>query len=348
MLCDKVCGMTETGLGSNVKRIAWGAAFGAAYGATARGLYVLIPNPNHFFQIVTVGFILFTPFGMGFITIFVVERRTAQPIWTWFLYPWIPLLASLAAAGIFLWEGLICIAMFAPIAMVAASVGGVAAGLIARLVRSRSSRNASLACVLCLPLLISPFEQQFLSQRNLRSVESIIDIQASPATVWKNIERVPAIRSSELQSSWSHAIGFPNPVEATLSKEAVGGVRNATFEGGVLFIETVDTWEPGHHLGFSIRAQTDKIPATTLDEHVTVGGEYFDVLHGDYELEPLGNGVIRLHLRSLHRVSTDLNWYAHLWTDAIMSDLQVRILKVIKKRCETLEATQWNAAVPKR
>jgi hypothetical protein len=201
---------------------------------------------------------------------------------------------------------------------------------------------------LCLPLLISPFEQQFLSQRNLRSVESIIDIQAAPATVWKNIERVPAIRSSELQSSWSHAIGFPNPVEATLSKEAVGGVRNATFEGGVLFIETVDTWEPGHHLGFSIRAQTDKIPATTLDEHVTVGGEYFDVLHGDYELEPLGNGVIRLHLRSLHRVSTDLNWYAHLWTDAIMSDLQVRILKVIKKRCETLEATQWNAAVPKR
>jgi hypothetical protein len=187
-------------------------------------------------------------------------------------------------------------------------------------------------------LLISPIEQQFLAQRDLRSVESSIDINASPATVWKNIERVPAIHSAELQPSWSHAIGFPNPVEATLSKEAVGGVRNATFEGGVLFIETVDTWEPGHHLGFSIRAQTDKIPATTLDEHVTVGGEYFDVLRGDYELEPLSNGAIRLHLRSLHRVSTDLNWYAHLWTDAIMGDLQVRILQVIKKRCETMQA----------
>lgn len=69
-------------------------------------------------------------------------------------------------------------------------------------------------------------------------------------------------------------MGFPNPVEATLSKEGVGGVRNATFEGGVLFIETVDTWEPLHHLGFSIRAQTDRIPKTTLDEHVTVGGQY--------------------------------------------------------------------------
>ena len=332
--------MYEGGEGSNVVRIAWGVAIGAVYGAVLRFLYAVFPEPQHFFQIITVGFILFTPFGMGFITIFVIERRRAQPIWTWFLYPWIPMLASLAGAGIFLWEGLICIVMFAPIALVAASIGGVAAGLIARMVRSRAVRNGTLACVACLPLLISPIEHAFLSQRDLRSVESVIDIHASPTMVWSNIERVPTIQSSELQPSWSHAIGFPNPVEATLSKEAVGGVRNASFEGGVLFIETVDTWEPNHHLGFSIRAQTDKIPKTTLDDHVTVGGEYFDVLHGDYELESLPNGGVRLHLRSLHRVSTDLNWYAHLWTDAVMRDLQVRILEVIKKRCERAEAGQ--------
>jgi hypothetical protein len=332
--------MSDAESRSNLLRVVAGAAVGAFYGAGLRFLYGLFPDPNHLFQIITVGFILFAPFGMGFITIFVIERRAAQPISSWFLIPWIPLFAGLAAAGIFLWEGLICIAMFAPIAMISATIGGVAAGLIARLVRSRVSRNASIACVVFLPLLISPFEQQFLSQRDLRRVESVIDIKASAPIVWKNIERVPAIHPAELQSSWSHAIGFPNPVEATLSKEAVGGVRNATFEGGVLFIETVDTWEPNHHLGFSIRAQTDQIPKTTLDEHVTVGGEYFDVLHGDYEIEPLSNGMTRLRLRSLHRVSTDLNWYAHLWTDAIMRDLQVRILQVIKKRCETAEATR--------
>jgi len=326
---------------SNRLRIALGAAFGALYGAGLRFLYGFFPNPNHIFQIITVGFILFTPFGMGFITIFVIERRSAQSIWTWFLIPWVPLFAGLAAAGVLLWEGLICIVMFAPIAMISASIGGVAAGLIARLMRSRASRSATLACVVCLPLLISPLEHQLLSQRDLRSVESVVDIKASTASVWKNIERVPAIQPAELRPSWSHAIGFPNPVEATLSKESVGGVRNASFEGGVLFIETVDAWEPNHHLGFSIHAQTDRIPKTTLDEHVTVGGEYFDVLHGDYELETLPNGMTRLRLRSLHRVSTDLNWYAHLWTDAIMRDLQVRILQVIKKRCETAEARRF-------
>jgi hypothetical protein len=330
--------MSEAGQDANLKRIVTGGAIGLVYGALLRFGFSGFGTRNSVFQTVTLGFILFTPFAMGFITVFVTERRQAQAIWTWFLYPWIPVLAGEAAAGIFLWEGLICIVMFTPIALLAASAGGVAAGLIARTVRSRASRNATLAWVVVLPFIITPFEHLFFAQRDLRSVESVIDIKASPAVVWSNIERVPAIRSAELQPSWSHAIGFPNPVEATLSKEGVGGVRNATFERGVLFIETVDTWDPPNHLGFSIRAQTDRIPKTTLDEHVTIGGEYFDVLHGDYELEPLANGITRLHLRSLHRVSTDLNWYAHLWTDSIMRDLQARILDVIRNRAEAAEA----------
>jgi hypothetical protein len=154
----------------------------------------------------------------------------------------------------------------------------------------------------------------------LRSIESVVDIQAPPTAVWQNIERVPPIPTGELQPSWSHAIGFPNPVEATLSEEGVGGVRHATFEGGVLFIETIDRWEPERRLGFSIQAQTERIPKTTLDEHVTVGGRFFDVLYGEYILEPLPKWGTRLHLVSRHRVSTDFNWYAHLWTDGGSSE----------------------------
>ena len=63
-------------------------------------------------------------------------------------------------------------------------------------------------------------------------------------------------------------------MEATLSHEGVGGVRNASFTGGLLFIETVDVWEPGQRLAFSIAAQTDKIPATTLDKHFSTKDNY--------------------------------------------------------------------------
>lgn len=316
----------------NLKLIAVGATVGLVYGLAVRMGSRLYPASD-LFSVMTLGFMLFLPFAIGFTTIFVIERRQAQPIWLWFLLPWVPVVAGEAATAAVLWEGLICIVMFTPIALGAASVGGAAAGVIARYTRSRRANNATLAGVMCLPLLVSLLEPRFLSQRELRTVESVIDIQAAPAEVWRNIERVPRIDRTELQSSWSHTIGFPNPVEATLSAEGVGGVRHASFEGGVLFLETIDEWDPGRRLGFSIRAQP--IPPTTLDEHVTVGGKFFDVLYGEYVLEPLATGETRLHLLSRHRVSTDFNWYAHLWTDAVMRDLQKRILFVVRNRSQT-------------
>jgi hypothetical protein len=229
-------------------------------------------------------------------------------------------------------EGFICVIMFAPLGMVLSSIGGLLGGWTGR--HWRRARAATVSCVALLPLLIAPWENRVLYQLELRNVENVIDIHAPAEVVWRNIKRVPPIRADELPSSWSHRIGFPDPVEATLSHEGLGGIRHATFAGGVLFIETIDVWEPERRLGFSIQAQTDLIPKTTLDEHVRIGGEYFDVLHGEYRLEALANGVTRLHLLSRHRVSTDFNWYAHLWTDAVMSDLQKRILFVVQQRSE--------------
>jgi hypothetical protein len=321
-----------------LKVVAYAVVLGFLYGLAVRFGSRIFPR-NAAFQVMSLGFMVFLPIAIGFITVFLIERRQPQPLWTWFVIPWVPVLVGEAATAAAFWEGLMCIVMFTPIAMVASSVGGLAAGLIARRARSRTS-NVSLVCVMFLPLLMSGFEQRFLGQRDLRNVESVVNIQATPAAVWKNIERVPRIDPAELQRSWSHAIGFPNPVEATLSQEGIGGVRHATFEGGVLFIETVDAWEPERRLGFSIRAQTEQIPPTTLDEHVTVGGKFFDVLHGEYILEALPNGGTRLHLVSRHRVSTDFNWYAHLWTDAVMNDLQQRILRVVKNRSEATQGAR--------
>ncbi|MEO8727088.1 MAG: hypothetical protein ABI383_13320 [Acidobacteriaceae bacterium] len=209
-------------------------------------------------------------------------------------------------------------------------LGGLIGGLTARQL-SKLRGQAVFACVMVLPLVVG-FGEQGRSQQEVRRVESTIEIEAAPDVVWRNIERVPAIAPKELPKTWTQRIGFPRPIEATLSYEGLGGVRHATFERGVLFIETVDVWEPERKLAFSIHA--DKIPATALDEHVTIGGKYFDVLHGEYRTEPLDAARVRLHLVSEHRVSTDFNWYAHLWTDAVMRDVQREILQVIRKRCE--------------
>jgi hypothetical protein len=231
------------------------------------------------------------------------------------LLPWVPVLGASFATIVAFWEGFICVMMFAPIGLVCASVGGALAGLVIKVPRSLMAKNACLALVVLLPVLTTSWVRKLLTRQDLRKVENAIDIDAPASVVWKNIERVPRIYPEELRLSWSRGIGFPSPVEATLSFEGVGGVRHASFETGVLFIENVDVWEPEGRLAFSIHAQTDRIPPTTLDEHVRVGGPFFGVLRGEYILEPLPNGATRLRLSSQHRISTDFHWYAHLWTD---------------------------------
>jgi hypothetical protein len=158
-------------------------------------------------------------------------------------------------------------------------------------------------------------------------------IHAPASVVWENIRSVPAIAPAELPGSWVTRIGFPKPVAATLSHEGIGGVRAASFTGGVVFTETITRWQPDEDLQFSIRANTQSIPATTLDEHVSIGGAFFDVLDGEYRLEPRPGGVL-LRLVSHERLSTHFNPYAGLWTDAVMRSIQSEILEVIRKRCE--------------
>jgi len=316
----------------NKKLMLLGAAFGLVYGMILRW-----GAQWHFAgwtPVMSISFLLLVPFAVGFITVFVVERRQPQKAWVWLLLPWVPVLGGLLGAMLALWEGFICVIMFAPIALICASFGGMIAGLLVRLPRTMAMKNMCLAVVALLPLATHPWLHDLLTRRDLRNVENVRVIHASPEVVWKNIERVPRIAPAELPFSWAHRIGFPSPVEATLSYPGIGGVRHATFERGVLFIENIDVWEPERRLAFSIHAQTDQIPLTTLDDHVHIGGPFFDVLRGEYVIEPLSDGNVRLHLSSQHRVSTDFDWYAHYWTDGVMADIQETILTVIQKRCE--------------
>jgi hypothetical protein len=317
-------------------------AIGAAYGLSMR---LLAGFHAHWLEVMSMSFICFMPIALGCISVYIAEIQRPQQVRLWFFLPWLSMLAALVVLLALALEGVICIVMLLPIGLPLASIGGALGGSSARVVKSRRAKRLTMACVMVLPLLASPWEQQVFYQWETRRVENTIDIQSPPEVIWRNIERVPPIRREELPPSWAHMIGIPDPIEATLSHEGIGGVRNGYFAKGVQFVETIDVWEPGRRLAFTIVAQTNKIPATTLDEHVTVGGPHFDMLRGEYRLETLAHGVTRLHLSSRHRVSTDFNWYAHLWTDAVMSDLQKRILYVLQQRCQAQAA---NISTPVR
>ncbi|MDF7813002.1 hypothetical protein [Hymenobacter sp. YC55] len=277
-------------------------------------------------------FLVLIPMALGATTAHFTPP-TAKWMWRTVWSPFLTVVLFLFMSLLLHLEGMICVLIISPLFLVTACVG---ANLYIRFTENRPDRKKTytLTAFALLPFLMAPVESQFAAPDDLRRVENTVLIAAPIDVVWQNIIRVPPIPATDLGPSVIDNIGFPRPVEATLTHEGIGGVRHATFERGVEFIETVDVWEPQRRLSFSIVPNTATIPPTTFDEHVTVGGRFFDVLRGTYELEAAGAGHTQLILYSQQRLSTRLNPYAGLWTDYVMSEIQRRILTVIQKRCE--------------
>ena len=325
----------------NTKILLCSVLSGVLYGLLVRGIIQFTTTQalnNTSLWVMSAAFILAVPFSLGYISVSIRARQQLVGFWFAVASPWVPVLLVMLGCELVGWEGTICIVMITPIAMFFGSAGGLVARAIVNPSRPTAA-TMSILLVALLPFMLGAAEHKLPTTQDMRVVESDIVIDASPETVWANIERVRQIDAAELPRSWNRIIGFPRPIEATLSSESLGGVRHATFAGNVMFIETIDEWQPDRRLGFTIQADTKDIPPGTLDDHVTVGGPYFDVLHGEYILEPTGNAV-RLRLISRHRVSTHFNWYAHLWTDAVMRDVQRSILYVIKNRCEAAQSVR--------
>ncbi len=314
-----------------------GLGFSLVYGIVARLAFGLshqeveaIGGPGFWdrtFSVMSVAFLFFVPFTMGFCAVYLGRIQTwKRALW----FPQLSALAALALAMLFNVEGLICVIFWLPSYVSLTAIGGFIGWLVLRRQRSNST---FLGVVVLLPYAVAVTEQAVPPTLQKRRVDTYIDIQASPDAVWKEIVDVPLIEESEHGFAWSHVIGFPRPVSARSSSGEVGALREARFERGVVFYERVTRADHGVALEFDISVDGRSIPKGALDDHVTLGGPYFDVLQGAYRIEPRDAGV-RLHLSSEHRLSTHFNGYAGWWTDFVMRDVQDYILEIVARRAE--------------
>jgi hypothetical protein len=281
------------------------------------------------FAVMSIAFIFVVPFAIGFLASYLARpRRLAAALGLGVL----PALTALGLALLLAFEGLICVFLWLPLYTSLAALGGATAFGILRAFGDKG-RSAMLGLAAVLPLGVGFGEHALPRGDESRHVLTSVAIDAGAADVWEEIVEVPPIRPEEHAFAWSHFVGFPRPVAATADGRGVGSLRQASFERGVVFLERVTAYEEGRLLSFSIHADVDSIPARALDEHVTVGGPWFDVLQGTYRLEQR-DGKTVLHLSSDHRLSTRFNGYAGLWTDFIMRDTQRYILRIVATRAE--------------
>lgn len=317
-----------------------GLLYGIAYGLVSRAIFALEDfrgeeYGNALFPtygLMTMSFMFIVPFVIGLITAYHHDNITSSrkiAIIT------MPIFAILGLVGISVLsgkEGIICALMALPVFLFMALLGGFIGVRIFK--RNRKNDKVYVSLFVILPFLIAPLENQLGLTDKIFTEHTKIEINATDKIVWDNITRVKEISEDENNNSLFQFMGFPRPIEAELDTVAIGGIRKAIFARGLFFTETVTQMQPNKVLAFDIVADPKSIPPKALDEHVMVGGKYFDVLEGKYEIEKVNDKIIILHLTSQFRLSTRFNFYSGLWSKLIMKDIQENILEIIKRRSE--------------
>lgn len=281
-------------------------------------------------DVMTGAFVYGVPFAVGAITVYLAEQRQRRSWWFYCYAPCISVALFVGGTGLALIEGLICIVMALPLFLLLGVAGGLFMGVICRL-RNRPLRT--MQSVAALPLLLALGEGLIPANDGIDRLQRSVYIAAPPEQVWQLILNPSDIRPEELRQGLAYRIGVPYPVQARTSEGKVGGVRHSTWERGVSFDERISEWQPQRRIAWTYEFRPDSFPPGTMDEHVVIGGEYFDLLDTAYQLTP-ENGGTRLEMSLGFRATTKFNWYAMPLARLMLGDTAETLLSFYRQRAE--------------
>jgi hypothetical protein len=309
-----------------------GIIIGSIYGLTMRLIFGHpFDRPNFkFSDLFSITFIWIVPIIIGIVPMIFATKeqlassdyRISRPIFTVFLFLLIALTTGI--------EDVICIIIISVPFLIAAGVGGYVFGMLIEKIRNR---NGALYSLFIIPLLSGYIEEKFQTPSQTYQVNTVVIINSSPETIWKNIVRVKEINPKEYEKGFFNYAGIPRPLYAELNADTIGATRIGHFEGGLTFKETVTTWERNKRVAFSITVIPSSIRQTVFDQHI-LKGDHFTFLNASYDLEPLASGQTKLTLSSTYQLDTKINGYSSFWGQRLLTDFQERLLEVIKNRCD--------------
>lgn len=287
---------------------------------------------DEFLQIISTTFLVVAPFCVGAVAVLgaagngesiTIGRQAGVSAGAMLLF-------LVAMFALYL-EGLICIVLVLPVFIIAAILGGLVAGFIHNHVRLPRS---SLPVFALLPFLLGPLEAALPPHSTESLVSTTVHIDASAGQVFDQLANVNAIREDELGFAWVHLIGLPKPVSAAMDGAGVGSVRTSTWQKGVRFKEVITAWDRPYAMHYRFEIRPGSIPREALDEHVEMGGEYFTVLDGGYDIaaDPAGGVVLKLSTRFQNK--SRLKLYGDLWGRFVLADFHRSILGLMKTRAE--------------
>lgn len=235
------------------------------------------------------------------------------------------------AGGALMREGAICIVMSLPLFFAMGILGALIAALSAMF--GAKTNKKVLGLMLLFPFAAAPFEQRGTPENAYQQVNRSIYIAASPAEIWQHINFPLDIKPVELKSGFAYKIGVPYPIEARTIEPKVGGTRQLQWERGVKFEEVITAWDENRHVAWKYKFDKNSFPEGSLDDHIVIGGRYFDLEDTSYTLTPEAGGT-RLSIAVKTRVTTTFNWYAGARAEFLIDDTAKAILLFYKNRAE--------------
>lgn len=232
--------------------------------------------------------------------------------------------------GLFLFaiEGLICIAMAAPIGILLTYIGSV----IGYSVTAKATTNAGTMMFVLIGIIPATalFEKQTLPA--LTAVTTAIEINASPELVWQNVIEFPTLPEP---TDFIFKTGIAYPINAEIKGSGVGAVRHCNFTTGS-FVEPVTVWDAPRLLKFDVEEQPAPMKEISFwDIDAPHLHDYFVSKQGQFKLIALPNGKTKLEGTTWYYHNIKPAFYWRLWSNYIIHKIHERVLNHIKVNAES-------------
>ena len=231
-------------------------------------------------------------------------------------------------------EGLICILMALPFAIVMALVGGLLGQAVAEMSGPRRP-----VPVLTAVLLLYPAAQEYEARHPApvvpRLVTTRLVVAAPPAAVWAALVRPVAYPTA---TGWFRA-GVVYPTRTAFAHDRATGRRTLVchYSQGLARLPVV-AWEPGHRLSFAVPPPAMPAPMHELSPYPAIHAPhlhgYFQVDSGTFRLRPLPDGRTLLEARTVYRHAIGPQAYWQLWSDYLLDAMHRRVLATLKAQAE--------------
>ncbi|MFN2601874.1 MAG: SRPBCC family protein [Gemmatimonadaceae bacterium] len=236
---------------------------------------------------------------------------------------------------LFALEGVVCVLMAAPIAIVAAELGGIV-GRYAAIYGSNPPQSAAFLAII-LPAgfvadRIAPAPPVY------QAVTSIV-VNAPPERVWEHVIRFHDIAS---RPSVLFRLGIAYPIRARITGSGVGAIRRCEFSTGA-FVEPISRWDAPHTLSFGVTSQPAALRELSPYRHVYaphVKG-FFKARRGEFRLTSLPGGRTRLEGSTWYSLEIYPNAYWRPFAELIVTQIHRRVLEQVKRESE-LDFSEYN------